>query len=52
MADEEITKKTEAYYLPSDVSDWIAVQAIKENRSESNFLTTLIRRLRDSGTWA
>lgn len=48
MDDEIISSKSESYYLPSDVSGWIEQQAKAENRSASNFLTTLIRRVRDS----
>jgi hypothetical protein len=36
---------TIGYYLPRDVTDWIKDQAEKENRSASNYLATLIRRL-------
>jgi hypothetical protein len=49
MEEETISSKTESYYLPSDVSAWIEQQAKAENRSASNFLTTLIRKIRDSG---
>ena len=49
MDEDVISSKSESYYLPSDVSAWIEQQAKAENRSESNFLTTLIRRIRDSG---
>ncbi|MFO0906799.1 MAG: hypothetical protein U0835_00270 [Isosphaeraceae bacterium] len=48
MEEEAIVSKSESYYLPSDVSGWIEQQAKAENRSASNFLTTLIRRVRDS----
>lgn len=48
MSEENYSSKTESYYLPSDVSAWITEQAKVENRSESNFLTTLLRRIRDT----
>lgn len=48
MEDDNITSKTESYYLPSDVAAWIEEQAKKENRSASNYLATLIRRIRDT----
>lgn len=47
MEDTVQQSKTESYYLPGDVSAWITEQAKAENRSESNFLTTLLRRIRD-----
>ncbi len=52
MSNREFPKKTEYYYIPSDVRDWIEENAKLENRSPSNFLTTLIRRLRDAGAGA
>lgn len=48
MSEENQPSKTESYYLPADVSVWITEQAKAENRSESNFLTTLLRRVRDT----
>lgn len=44
----ETAKSTAYYYLPQDVQDYIAKQAAKDNRSPSNYLTTLIRRIRDT----
>lgn len=42
-------KKTVGYYLPIDVIAWIEGQAEAQNRSASNYLTTLIRTLRNGG---
>lgn len=47
MNEDNLSSKTESYYLPGDVSAWITEQSKVENRSESNFLTTLLRRIRD-----
>ena len=48
MEKENTQSKPYSYHLPPDVIDWIKEQAAKDNRSASNYLTTLIRRIRDS----
>ena len=52
MDDEDYPKSTAAYYLPSDVTNWIEQEAKRENRSASNFLATLVRRIRDGNVSA
>lgn len=47
MDTEEIPKEATNYYLPLDVKEWIEQQGRRENRSPSNFLTTLVRHIRD-----
>lgn len=48
MNDQYPELKTTSYNLPPDVIDWIKQQAAKDNRTASNYLSTLIRRIRDS----
>ncbi len=47
MDTEDIPKEPANYYLPIDVKEWLEQQGKRENRSPSNFLTTLIRGIRD-----
>lgn len=48
MDNDNNTTTTTSYSLPQDVVDWIKQQAAKDNRTASNYLSTLIRRIRDS----
>jgi hypothetical protein len=52
MLDDKIPKEAANYYLPIDVKEWLERQGRRENRTPSNLLTTLIRRIRDGGDHA
>ena len=50
--DEQIPlKRTASYYLSDDLQLWIKRRAGEENRSESNYLETLLRRIKDTNTF-
>jgi hypothetical protein len=41
--------KTKGYYIRDDLREWLETEASKQNRSVSNFLATLLEKVKADG---